>query len=127
MDIIDCDKYIYMSSTAVYNPLHACTVEEDFDGMGNELIWCNRNDFSYDKVKCYAESALWQKYSDRKWVAVRYPFVIGEDDYTKRLLFYVEHIVKSVPMHIDNPEYQMSYIRSDEAENSLHFWQIKTR
>lgn len=121
MDVIDCDKYIYMSSTAIYDPLHVCTVEEDFDGMENELMWCNRSDFSYDKVKRYAEIALWQKYSDKKWIAVRYPFVIGKDDYTKRLLFYVEHIVKSIPMHIDNLEYQMSYIRSDEAGKFLAF------
>lgn len=46
---------------------------------------------------------------------VRYPFAIGKDDYTKRLLFYVEHVIKSEPMYIDNIDYQMSYIRSDEA------------
>ena len=115
MDVIDCDKYIYMSSTAVYNPLHICTDEDEFNGTENEFIWCNRSDFSYDVVKRHAEYALWQKYTDKKWIAVRYPFVIGEDDYTKRLLFYVEHIIKSIPMYIDNLDYQMSYIRSDEA------------
>ena len=31
MDVIDCDKYIYMSSTSVYNPKHINTVEADFD------------------------------------------------------------------------------------------------
>ena len=121
MDAIDCDKYIYMSSTAIYNPLHKGTVEDDFNGMENELIWCNRSDFSYDKVKRHAEYALWQQSSDKKWIAVRYPFVIGEDDYTKRLWFYVEHIVKSIPMNIDNLDYQMSYIRSDEAGKFIAF------
>ena len=38
------------------------------------------------------------------WIAVRYPFAIGKDDYTKRLLFYVEHVIRSIPMHIDNPD-----------------------
>ena len=38
MDVIDCDKYIYMSSTSVYNPKHINTVEADFDGIENELI-----------------------------------------------------------------------------------------
>ena len=96
MDYVDCDKYIYMSSTSVYNPKHMNTVESDFNGYSNEY-------------------ALWQKYSDKKWIAVRYPFAIGKDDYTKRLLFYVEHMMKSEPMYIDNIDYQMSYIRSDEA------------
>lgn len=121
MDVVDCDQYIYMSSTAVYAPKHINTVEEDFDGNGNELIWCNRDAFSYEQVKRQAEYALWQKYSERNWIAVRYPFVIGKDDYTNRLLFYVEHIMKSIPMSIDNIDCQMSYIRSDEAGEFLAF------
>lgn len=64
---------------------------------------------------------MWQKYADRNWIAVRYPFAIGKDDYTKRLLFYVEHVIKSIPMAIDNLDYQMSYIRSDEAGKFMAF------
>ena len=58
---------------------------------------------------------------DKKWIAVRYPFAIGKDDYTKRLMFYVEHIVKSLPMNIDNLDHQMGYIRSDEAGKFIAF------
>ena len=115
MDNVNCDKYIYMSSTAVYNPKHINTVEEDFDTMAGELIWCDRTAFPYDEIKRQAEYALWQQYSDRNYIAVRYPFVIGKDDYTKRLLFYVEHVIKGIPMNIDNMDCQMGFIFSDEA------------
>ena len=54
-------------------------------------------------------------YPERNWIAVRYHFAIGKDDYTKRLLFYVEHVMKSIPMYIDNLDCQMGFIRSDEA------------
>ena len=121
MDVIDCDKYIYMSSTAVYEPKKMDTKEEDFDAMGKELIWCNRADFPYDEIKRQAECALWQKYDDRNWIAVRYPFVIGKDDYTKRMLFYVEHTMKSIPMKVDNLDIQIGYIRSDEAGKFMAF------
>ena len=121
MDVIDCDKYIYMSSTAVYEPKKMDTKEENFDAMGKELIWCNRADFPYDEIKRQAECALWQKYDDRNWIAVRYPFVIGKDDYTKRMLFYVEHTMKSIPMKVDNLDIQMGYIRSDEAGKFMAF------
>lgn len=121
MDVVDCDKYIHMSSTSVYEPKHMNTVESDFDGISKELIWCNRMDFPYEQIKRQAEYALWQKYSDRNWIAVRYPFAIGKDDYTKRLLFYVEHIMKSIPMNIDNLDYQMGFIRSDEAGKFMAF------
>ena len=121
MDSADCDKYIYMSSTAVYDPKHINTVEEDFDGTDGELIWCDRKDFPYDVIKRQAEYALWQKYPEKNWIAVRYPFVTGKDDYTKRLYFYVEHVLKQMPMNIDNLDSQMSFIRSDEAGKFLSF------
>ena len=121
LDVINCHKYIYMSTTAVYQPKHINTKEEEFDGAAEELIWCSRSDFPYDKVKRQAECALCQIYNDKNWLAVRYPFVIGKDDYTNRLRFYVEHVVKSVPMHIDNLNCQMGFIRSDEAGKFLAF------
>ena len=121
MEVIDCDKYIYMSSASIYEPKKMNTREDDFDGTTKELVWCSRSDFPYDEIKRQAECALWQTYSDRRWIAVRYPFVIGQDDYTERLLFYVEHTMKSIPMNIDNLESQMGYIRSDEAGKFLAF------
>lgn len=121
MDAADFDQYIQMSTTAVYEPKHINTVESDFDALSKELIWCGRPDFPYAEIKRQAECALWQQYPDRNWIAVRYPFVIGKDDYTKRLLFYVEHVMKSIPMFIDNPDCQMGFIRSDEAGKFLAF------
>ena len=115
MESIDCDKYIQMSSTAVYDPKVVNTVEENFDGKARPVIWCNRSDFTYAEIKRQAEFALWQEYPDRKWIAVRYPVVLGKDDYTGRLKFYVDHVKNRVPINIDNMDYQMSYIRSDEA------------
>ncbi|GMU18256.1 NAD-dependent epimerase/dehydratase family protein [Waltera acetigignens] len=121
MDYVDCDKYIYMSSTSVYNPKHMNTVESDFDGYSKDFVWCGRKEFPYEEIKRQAEYALWQKYLGKNWIAVRYPFAIGKDDYTKRLLFYVEHVIKSEPMYIDNIDYQMSYIRSDEAGDFIAY------
>ena len=115
LDVLDTDRYIHMSSTAVYNPKKVNTTEEDFDGLERPVIWCDRPDFPYDEIKRQAEYALWQKYSDMNFLAVRYPVVLGEDDYTNRLKFYVDHVVNQKPMNIDNLDYQMSYIRSGEA------------
>ena len=115
LDVLDCDRYIYMSTTAVYDPKHTDTREDEFDPMSYELQWCDRPDFPYEVVKRHAEAALWQKYGDRNFAAVRYPFVVGEDDYTRRLLFYVEHVIQGIPMHVDNLDEQMGFINSEEA------------
>lgn len=119
LDVLDCERYLLMSSTAVYTPKHMDIRESEFDPAAQALVWGERGNFSYSEGKRQAECALRQTYSDRNWTAVRYPFVIGKDDYTKRLRFYVEHTVKSIPMNIDNLDAQMGYIRSDEAGKFL--------
>lgn len=121
LDFIDCQKYIYMSTTAVYVPQKMNLVEEDFDPLAMDLVWCERKDFPYGQVKMQAEAALTQKYSEQKYIAVRYPVVLGKDDYTRRLLFYAEHVARSIPMYIDNLDAQMSFIRSDEAGAFMAF------
>ena len=115
LDVLDCDKYIYMSTTAVYEPKHMNTLESDYDPTIKPVIWCNRGDFPYAEIKRQAEHALFQTYANQKAVAVRYPFVIGKDDYTKRLLFYVEHTMKGLPTYVDNLDCKMGFIDSKEA------------
>lgn len=114
-DTLKCDKYILMSSTAVYNPLKPDTRESDFDPKQGVLIPCSRGDYPYDEIKRQAERAAVQKYSHIKSVLVRYPFVIGPHDYTQRLKFYVEHQLRGIPMNIDNLEAQMSFIWEEDA------------
>lgn len=121
MDALDFDTYIYMSTTSVYEPKHINTKETDFDGIHRKMSWCTRTDYPYDEIKRQAECALWQEYNDKKWIAVRYPFAVGTDDYTKRLLFYVEHTMNEIPMRIDNLDDQMGFIRSDEAGEFIAF------
>lgn len=121
LDIIHCNKYIYMSSMSVYETLHSNMIEEDFNHWKKELIWCDRAMFDYASSKRQAEYAIWRGYPDQKAIAVRYPYVIGNDDYTKRLLFYVEHTMNGTPMNINNVHCQMSFIRSDEAGKFLAF------
>lgn len=121
MDAVDCDKYICTSTTSVYEPKQLDTREEAFDGLHKELVWCNRMEFPYAEIKRQAECALRQEYGARNWTAVRFPFVIGKDDYTNRLRFYVEHTVKGQPMYIDNLNCQMSFVSSKEAGEFMAF------
>lgn len=119
MNAVNCKRFVCMSSTAVYDPVHMDTREEDFDPLAQPVEWHDRPERTYADGKRDVERALAQCYADRSWVTVRYPYVIGKDDYTKRLHFYVEHAVKGIPMHVDNLDRQMGFIRSDEAGRML--------
>lgn len=120
LDSVKCEKYIFISTTAVYDK-HINTKEEEFDPLSKPLVWCGRADFPYDEIKRQAECAVVHKYSHINYIAVRFPYVIGTDDYTKRLYFYIDHIVNGKPMFIDDYESQMSFVRSDEAGKFLAF------
>lgn len=115
LDVINCKKYIIMSSTAVYEQKHIGTMEDEFNPLNKNLKWCDRWDADYSEVKRQAECAVWQCYPNFTAIAVRYPYVIGKDDYTKRLFFYIEHVVKEIPMFIDNMDVQMGFIDSLDA------------
>ncbi|HEX2944831.1 MAG TPA: NAD-dependent epimerase/dehydratase family protein [Clostridia bacterium] len=119
LEHIRCGRYVMTSSAAVYTRQHLCTAENEFDPLSHPLQWCDRKDHPYDEVKRQAECALFQAYHGIQSAAVRFPFVIGEDDYTRRLYTYVEHAVLKTPIFADNPNEQISFIRSDEAGKFL--------
>lgn len=123
LQYLDCDWYIQMSTTALYGELHMNTDETDCDtSAGSERgIWQERADAPYEVVKLNAEKAIFQRLANRiykpspRCIAVRYPYVIGPNDYTKRLLFYVDHVRNEMPMYIDNLDNEISFIMEDEA------------
>lgn len=121
LDTVQCKKYIQTSSASVYSKIHIDTKEAEFDPSQKELVYCNRKDFPYNEIKRQAECAIVQDYPHISSTRVRFPFVIGEDDYTKRLFFYVEHTINQKPMFINNLDAQLSFVRSDEAGQFLAF------
>ena len=120
LDNVQCERYVMVSTTAVYNK-YIDTKEEDFNPLDSSVIWCDRTKFPYDEMKRQAERALFQSYSNQNAVSVRFPFGIGKDDYTKRLYFYIEHVVKGIPINIDNIDKQMGYVDSKEGGKFLSY------
>lgn len=118
LDNVKCKRYIMTSTGSVYN-FKPNLKEEDFNPYTNELKWCSREDFTYDEIKRQAETAIFNYYTTQDAAAVRFPYVIGNDDYTERLYFYVDHVVNSKPMNIDNFDEQIAFIRSDDAGRFL--------
>ena len=108
------DRYVQMSSCAVYDTVHADIMEEEFDASGHELKWIDRPD-DYAEGKRQAESAAVSLLGGDRCIFIRYPVVVGENDYTGRLLFYVDHIIHGTPMYVDNMDSQFPFINEREA------------
>jgi len=120
LDVLNTQKYILTSTVSVYAPnFHENMREEEVDTKTIPLKWCNYEDYPYDEVKRQSEAALFQAYPNQQSAAVRFPYIFGQDDYTKRLYFYIENVFCERPMHIDNSTARMSFINSYEAGQFL--------
>ncbi|MCR5061290.1 MAG: NAD-dependent epimerase/dehydratase family protein [Saccharofermentans sp.] len=107
-------RYIQMSSCSVYQTVHAAIKEEEFDASGYELKWIDRPE-DYSEGKRQAECAALKLLGPERCLFVRYPVVVGENDYTGRLQFYVDHIINDQPMNVDNIDAQIPFIHEREA------------
>lgn len=118
LDALHCGRYVMVSSTAVY-ALHPGVREADFLPLAHPLRWGCRADFDYAEGKRQAERALFGEYPGQNAAAARFPFVLGPGDYTRRLAFYVEHVLAGVPMAIDNLNEPLGFIHEREAGRFL--------
>ncbi|MGJ7911693.1 NAD-dependent epimerase/dehydratase family protein [Neobacillus sp. LXY-1] len=113
-------KYILTSSLSVYDFGGPAKKEMDFDPYAFNISVPFPTHYDYAEGKRLAESVLFQKASF-PCTAVRFPIVLGHDDYTRRLHFHIEQIQKGVPLVIPNTDAKISFIHSDEAAAFLYF------
>lgn len=113
-------KLIFTSTLSTYEIDGGVKKEEDFDPYGYEIKMGNQTDFSYGEGKRQAE-AVFFKYASFPVVAVRFPIVMGEDDYTRRLHFHTEKVSKQEAMSFSNMDAKMSFILADEAAAFLEW------
>ena len=121
LDNVKCGKYVLMSTSSVYENIGRDTAEEAFGPTAYPLRWCGRADGDYGEVKRQAECAAAQAYPEQKSLFVRYPVVIGENDYTGRLRRYAENIASGRPMFIDDLNSRISFIHEQDAADFLVF------
>lgn len=114
-------RYIVTSSMSAYHELHFDLNEADFDPAKEPFRLVSSEEVDYAQGKRTVEEILTQKYSQIPSVFVRFPYVIGADDYTKRFTFYIDHLIKQKPMAVDNLTHQMGFVDAQEAGKFLAF------
>ena len=115
-----CDRYIQMSTCSVYMKDHADITEDEFITGDYPLEWAGRLP-DYSKTKRNAERAALEYMDEKDCTFVRYPVVLGENDYTGRLRFYIEHIKDQKPMNVDDADKSMAFIHEKEAGEFIAF------
>ncbi len=107
-------KLVFTSSLSTYSADGKEKREEDFDPYDYPIAWGDKEAFTYNEGKRQAEAVFFQ-YATFPVVAVRFPIVLGEDDYTRRLHFHVERIQQGKTIGFVNMDAEMSFILASEA------------
>lgn len=113
-------KLVFTSTLSTYEMDGLAKSESDFDPYNYEIRMGNVEDFTYGEGKRQAE-AVFFKYAHFPVVAVRFPIVMGLDDYTKRLHFHIERVAKGEPIGFVNTDAEMSFILAEEAASFLQW------
>lgn len=113
-------RYIFTSSLSVYSGSEEAQPETCFDPYTYPIELGELEKLDYAEGKRLAEACLLQKASFPV-IAVRFPIVMGTDDYTERLLFHTKRIQDGEGFGIQNPDAKMCFISSEEAARFL-FW-----
>lgn len=113
-------KLVFTSTLSTYEADGKSKTENDFDPYKYDIHMGDAKNFTYKEGKRQAE-AVFFKEAQFPVVAVRFPIVMGEDDYTKRLHFHVERIANDEPIGFLNMDAEMSFIQATEAAMFLHW------
>lgn len=111
-------KYIFTSTFSVYDILDRELYENDFDPYSYPIKFGKREDFTYEEGKRQAESVFFLK-SPFPVVAVRFPIVLGENDYTERMSYYLNKVINEETIYLRNLDAAISFINEDEAGKFL--------
>lgn len=120
LENVDCGRYIQMSSCSVYLQDNSDIKEEEIFSESYNLKWNDRMD-DYAEGKRQAERAALEFKNIKDCTFVRYPIVMGPNDYTGRLKFYVEHVINQKSMYIDDLNSSMSFIYESDAGEFLAY------
>lgn len=113
-------RYIFISSASVYDdktPWNEMAfdpstwkIRAEPEGQQKENI--------YQFGKRQAEAVFTQE-AHFPVVHVRFPFILGPDDYTRRLDFHFERVRDGQPIYMPNPNAKISMIQSEDAAKFL--------
>lgn len=116
-----CKRFIFTSTGSVYNPIAGVELTEKMYDQEHYLI--NLEDtipYNYQEGKRQAE-AVYSKMAPFPVAIVRFPIVIGLDDFKKRMEFHIDAVKKGEEIYFPNLMSQLSFIQSHEAGKFLNF------
>jgi nucleoside-diphosphate-sugar epimerase len=116
-----CKRYVFTSTGSVYDAKKNVELKEElFDYKNYPLNLEDTNPYNYQEAKRQAE-VVFGNQNYFKAVMVRFPIVLGLDDYTERLKFHVQRVRNQQDIYFPDLEMKMTFVDSQEAGRFLRF------
>jgi len=112
-------RYIFISTSSVYSG-PADRKEEDFRPDKFDLGQPAKVPPDYSDGKRRTEAAFTQQ-NQFPVLSVRFPFIVGPDDYTHRLDFHIDRTLRSDSIYFPNPSAKLSMVHSEDAARFLEW------
>lgn len=117
-------KLILISTTYVYDdPLQiekdSSFIENEFNPTEYKILGLDRPVISYSNGKRDMESYTVKNYSGDKLVILRFPIILGANDYTRRTHFYSSLVKEGKSINPYNVNSKSNYITSIEAAHAI--------
>ena len=112
--------YIHTSTGSVYDNLkdQSNLSETAFDLIDHPIKMAWYGEYDYGEGKRLAEAVYFQKASFPV-SAVRFPLVIGKNDYTERFKFHVDKVRNGEEIYFPDTALSMSFISEEDAGSAL--------
>lgn len=112
--------YLFTSTLAVYEGEKDGYTEEDFDPFNYQID--PSKEVTYGEGKRQAEATFAQK-SNFSLGILRIPIVLGTDDYTERLHFYIRKALFKEDINLENDSSHISFIQANDVARVI-LWMI---
>lgn len=106
-------KMIFTSTQSVYDS-GSWLKESDFNPKSYKFQEIVPREKSYQEAKRQAEAVFFSR-ATFPVTAVRFPIVLGMDDYTERLKIHVQRIREGKPIYFPNLDAKMCFVQSADA------------
>jgi nucleoside-diphosphate-sugar epimerase len=116
-------RYIFVSTYSIYDlkmGLKECDFSAEQWVLQPPEARPKDEGLAYQFGKRQAEAIFAQK-TDFETVSVRFPFILGPDDYTDRFEFHLQRIQARKPIFAEDPKARFSVISSEDAAKFLNW------
>jgi len=117
---------VFTSTGAVYDRTGRPLTEPEFDATTHLVRHVARGDVPYGEGKRLAEAVLFQQ-APFTVAALRFPVVIGPDDYTERMAHFIDRVRHGREIRIDDMDRLVSYVTADDAARQLLWAGLESR